>query len=271
MKLGNLAQRVATAVVAVPILLFLVFWSHPEGWQVLVALAAAAGAWEVCGMFGGDRLDRMVGIGLAWLVYGSFVRLPAWGLLALTAAVGAAFLYVLFRPKASESGQMEAAAVRLTGLLLAVVYVGLLFAYVGAMRGLASGSQWVVLLLSAVWLGDTGAYFAGRAAGRHKLYPIVSPKKTWEGAFGGLVASVVAGLVAAWWYLPGLGLEGVLLGVLPAAILGQLGDLAESVLKRSRGVKDSGSLLPGHGGILDRVDAVMFAAPVLYFYAQMSS
>ena len=131
------------------------------------------------------------------------------------------------------------------------------------------GAYWVILLLSVVWMGDTGAYFAGRAFGKHKLHPKVSPKKTWEGALGGLVASLGAGALAAGWYLPAFPWLGLVVAVLPAAILGQAGDLCESVLKRTCGVKDSGRILPGHGGILDRVDALVFAAPILVAYASI--
>jgi phosphatidate cytidylyltransferase len=130
-----------------------------------------------------------------------------------------------------------------------------------------SGSDVVVLIFLIAWVGDTGAYFAGRFLGNRKLYPAVSPKKTWAGAIGGLVGSVIAAAV-----LKVLRLDAVLTWVdvfllaVPAAMLGQLGDLAESLLKRSVGVKDSGSLLPGHGGILDRIDAVLFIAPYTYLY-----
>lgn len=122
---------------------------------------------------------------------------------------------------------------------------------------------WIILLLSLVWSGDTGAYFVGRAIGRHKLYPKVSPKKTIEGALGGLVASVAAAVIVAWGWIPELDLvHAGLIGLL-GGFSAQVGDLVESLLKRSAGVKDSGTLLPGHGGMLDRVDGVIFAFPVV--------
>jgi phosphatidate cytidylyltransferase len=124
----------------------------------------------------------------------------------------------------------------------------------------------VVLVLLVAWFADTGAYFAGRFLGNAKLYPAVSPKKTWAGAWGGLAGSVlgvtVLKLITAHW----LTWVDVFAIAIPGGVLGQLGDLAESLIKRSVGVKDSGTLLPGHGGILDRIDAVIFIAPYVYCY-----
>jgi phosphatidate cytidylyltransferase len=162
------------------------------------------------------------------------------------------------------SERMDGAADRVGRLLLGALYVGGLFAFIPLIRRFDDGVGWIFLLLAASWLGDTGAYFAGRAFGRHKLAPVLSPKKTWEGAIGGLLTSMAGavlfgwlfGLDLSWW---GIALLGGLLDV-----FGVLGDLAESMLKRAFGVKDSGSILPGHGGILDRVDSVLFAGPVLY-------
>ena len=116
------------------------------------------------------------------------------------------------------------------------------------------------------WLGDTGGYFAGRYLGKTKLYEAVSPKKTREGFFGSLGGAVCGSLLAHFWYLPTLPLvHGLLLAVVGGA-LGQMGDLVESLLKRSTGIKDSGSIVPGHGGLLDRVDALLVVSPIVYLY-----
>jgi phosphatidate cytidylyltransferase len=148
-----------------------------------------------------------------------------------------------------------------------MAYVALLFSYMVMLADLRpDGRQGLLLLFLVVWLGDTGAYFAGRALGRHKLYPAVSPKKTVEGAVGGLAGSVAGAFIARLWLLPAMTpAECVVLGA-AGAFLEQVGDLCESLLKRSAGVKDSGSVLPGHGGMLDRVDGVLFAAPLIYGY-----
>jgi len=129
------------------------------------------------------------------------------------------------------------------------------------------GPRVLLFLLVLLWVGDTLAYFTGRAVGRHKLAPEVSPGKTWEGAAANLAGSVLVGLVAARWIaVPRLHL--LVLAVL-ANLAGQLGDLTESAYKRSAGAKDSGTLLPGHGGMLDRLDSLIFAAPVVWYYFHM--
>ena len=116
------------------------------------------------------------------------------------------------------------------------------------------------------WFADTGGYFAGRFLGKHKLYEAVSPKKTVEGAIGGLAGSVRGAVLAHFWFLPSLELVPGIVLALVAGCLGQAGDLGESLLKRSFGVKDSGAIVPGHGGILDRVDALMLTAAVTFLY-----
>jgi phosphatidate cytidylyltransferase len=152
-------------------------------------------------------------------------------------------------------------------LIFSVVYVGLPLALVAELRGFSSGAWWVVLLLSITWMNDTGAYFAGRAFGRHKLLPRVSPSKTWEGFAGGLLFSLGAAFAVRAVGFPALTVADCLFLGGAAGILGPSGDLAESSLKRSFGVKDSGKVLPGHGGILDRIDALLFTAPLVYFFA----
>ncbi len=124
----------------------------------------------------------------------------------------------------------------------------------------AADPDLVILVCAVVWLGDTGAYYIGSRWGRHKLAPTISPKKSWEGAAAGLVASLVAALAWSFWKFEALDFR-VLTIAAAAAVAGQIGDLAESMIKRGAGVKDSGTILPGHGGMLDRMDSLLFAAP----------
>jgi len=153
-----------------------------------------------------------------------------------------------------------------------IVYAGLLLTTLAELKrdgGGDVGGHMVSFVLLVVWAGDTFAYFAGRFLGRHKLYPAVSPNKTWEGTFGGLLGSFAGGVVMKLAFLHHLSWLDVALLTIPGGALAQMGDLVESMIKRSTGVKDSGALIPGHGGVLDRIDAVLFFAPYVYLYFQV--
>ncbi len=151
-------------------------------------------------------------------------------------------------------------------LVLGVFYVSWLLGHLILLRNLARGEYLIFFVFLVTWSCDTGAYYTGRLLGRRPLAPQVSPNKTVEGAIGGMVGCLASAVLARWWFLPDLSLQdavglGLLLG-----ILAQLGDLTESMFKRSAGVKDSGRLLPAHGGILDKVDSLIFTAPAFYYY-----
>jgi phosphatidate cytidylyltransferase len=148
------------------------------------------------------------------------------------------------------------------------LYLGLL-AFLALVRTVPNGQGpgYVLMTLMFAWMPDSAAYFAGRAFGRTKLYEAVSPKKTREGFVGGLLGGVVGALLAHFWYLPQIPLAHAVGLAVVCACVGQLGDLVESLLKRSTDIKDSGNILPGHGGLLDRIDGLLFVAPLVYLYA----
>jgi phosphatidate cytidylyltransferase len=162
---------------------------------------------------------------------------------------------------------IEAEMARLLGFIITLIYAGLPWMIVWDLYVKEPGGRQLLLVFVVVWMGDTGGYFGGRFLGKTKLAPNKSPKKTWEGASAGLTASVAGSLVYFYWYYPELpgGITGAILVGIFGGISGQMGDLVESVIKRFTRVKDSGNLLPGHGGLLDRMDAVLFAAPVIWF------
>ena len=162
---------------------------------------------------------------------------------------------------------IEAEMARVLGFVLTLVYAGFPWIVVWDLYVREPGAKQLILVLIVVWAGDTGGYFGGRFWGKTKLSPMKSPKKTWEGAVAGLAASMIgASLYQYYVYneLPGGLMTAVFTGLL-GGISGQMGDLVESVFKRFTGVKDSGTILPGHGGLLDRIDGVLFAAPVIWF------
>ncbi len=303
MALGNLAQRALVAVIAVPILLVLLSYHRSEPTWAVLFVASLIAMFEFFAMTlpKPDRLAALVMGGLAclafywldqttvnmfassdtgWSVYTPYnadqvqrldpvaVRLlrgavTAGSAITLLLAVVVPGLYYLFRFR-----DIPSVASRFAATVTGIVYAGLLTTFLAMLKRIdpEHGASTVLLVLVVAWVSDTGAYFAGRFLGKGKLYEAVSPKKTWAGAWGGLAGSlagvIVLKLVLADW----LTWVDVVLIAIPGGILGQLGDLAESLIKRSVGVKDSGALLPGHGGILDRIDAVLFIAPYVYVY-----
>jgi phosphatidate cytidylyltransferase len=264
---SNLAVRIATALVGAPLIIALLYKGPPWGFYLLVLPATLIGAWELFNMtHPGDRLSQAIGVGMA-----------AAASLALYVADGDTRVLVtmiVVVPLAGplltlvRLGDMKTAALRACAMGFGPLYLGVPLTLLAVMRRDLGGDgpAYVVLTIMFAWFGDTGGYFAGRFLGRHKLYEAVSPKKTIEGSIGGLVGSVFGALLAHFWFLPSLSLvHGVVLAVVAGA-LGQAGDLGESALKRSTGVKDSGAIVPGHGGILDRVDALLVTSAVTFLY-----
>ena len=169
--------------------------------------------------------------------------------------------YALIRFKVdSQVAGMVAAQVQ------GIVYIPLPLALIVLIRSGEAGAFWILALLAIIFAGDTAAYYVGSYLGKHKLCPSVSPKKTIEGALGGLAANFLVGFILKLFFLPEVGWVAMLLMSILLGAVGQVGDLFESVLKRTAGIKDSGGILPGHGGILDRIDALLFAAPVAWIF-----
>jgi phosphatidate cytidylyltransferase len=265
-RLGNLATRILVAVVAVPLLLLLLYQPRHELVWAAVFAASVLTMYELFAMTLAERIDRMAALAIGAVACAGFYWLPPrWSpqICAFLFAFTAPALYYLFRP-----GDIATSAERLAYTVLGILYGGLSFGFLALLkRNLGSvGGDAIALVLATAWLSDTGGYFAGRFLGRRKLYPAVSPNKTWAGSIGGAMAALAGGFVMERWRLRGLTVLDVVVLAGVGSVLGQLGDLVESLLKRARGVKDSGDILPGHGGLLDRVDAVLFIAPWFYLY-----
>jgi phosphatidate cytidylyltransferase len=211
--------------------------------------------------------DRLPESRLAALCGGLMVFLPFLdnGSLALPGAVTVFLLFsllFLFRIRNIADAARDVAYATLS-----FIYIPLLLMHLVMLRQTPFGVQWLLVLMLIVMSNDSLAYYSGRALGRHRLYPSVSPNKSVEGALGGVLGSILGTLVARYTFFPQLSLADALLTALFIGILGQTGDLFESLLKRSFGVKDSGTIFPGHGGVLDRLDSIIFAAPATYYYA----
>jgi phosphatidate cytidylyltransferase len=262
-KLSSHQKRWLTGVfIGMPVLACIAF-GPSWGWYILVSAVAAVGLWELHGLFFPVTLCSK------WTVFsfaaGLYIPFAAyhWGSaglsLALVACLFAAFsLTVLSAPLNSEEIS------RIAVLALCWLYVPYMLSFVLLVGAAPQGRFWILFVLAVIVAGDAGAYYSGRRMGRHKLHEIVSPKKTVEGAVGGLISSVVAGSILGLIFLRHVPLIKLLLFGLLIAITGQVGDLIESMIKRNSGKKDSSALLPGHGGILDRLDSHLFAFPVMW-------
>ncbi len=261
--LSGTALRVATVVPLIPIIVWMMFAGPPWLWPTFILAAVAIGGYELMSM----KVPSSRGL-RSWSAMTSV--LFAYTILFTTSAsavYGAVLIIILGSMAWSllQDDPLHNASVRVGWLLGTPVYVGGTLAAVALVRDFEPTGAWVLLTMVLAWGSDTSAYFVGRKFGKTKLAPRISPKKTLEGSAGGLAASVVGALIMSF-FLPGLPpIDAIALGILAGAA-GQGGDLLMSVLKRSSGVKDSGGILPGHGGILDRVDALAFTAPATWAY-----
>lgn len=170
-------------------------------------------------------------------------------------------LLFLFRIRNIETAARDVALA-----LLAFLYIPFLLMHLVLLRQTPFGIQWLIVIMLIVMTNDSAAYYSGSAFGKHRLYPLVSPKKSIEGAIGGLLGSLVGTMLAKFTFFPQLTFTDAAVTAIVVGMVGQAGDLFESLLKRSFGVKDSGTLIPGHGGVLDRLDSILFAAPIAYYY-----
>ena len=251
--------RALSAIVAISVLLPAIVFGGERAMVAIVGAVVAGGLLEYSAMVDKSRrAPELLVVGLA--LYFSIIYGPP----DLTRTVCMLGVLVLFSLAMMRGLSPEEALRRGSGHVLGVAWIG---GFAACLPLLSRASlSWVWLLFAITWLGDGGAYFCGRAFGKHKLAPVVSPNKTWEGVCGGMALAVVGALgIRAWLLAEVPWIHAVVLGVLLTGT-GVLGDLAESLVKRASGVKDSGRIMPGHGGFLDRVDSLLFSAPVLFLY-----
>jgi phosphatidate cytidylyltransferase len=260
-------KRWITGLSALPFLIFLVY-KGGVFFTALVAAASLVALWEYYRMVPGAKTRRLSGIifwwgygvdlALIWVAYleGSDLILS---LLALNLLVIA--LISIFQFK-SDRSVLEVISRQLQG----IIYIPVLLSFLIFIREDSSGMIWIFILLAIIFAGDTSALYVGSYCGRRKISSAISPGKTIEGSIGGLGTNLIVGAAGKAIFLPELPWATSILFFISVGIAGQLGDFFESELKRSSGIKDSSGILPGHGGILDRIDALLFAAPVAYIF-----
>jgi len=258
-------QRILSALLLIPPFLLLVHFGSPFHFTLLISAAIALCAWEFSRLcpVGGDAglsLVTVVG-GLAWHA----ATIGEGGMAVVVTVVTVA---VLVRASLSKA-EVRASILQAAWAVLGVTYVGGLLSFASLLRMLPEGRELIYLLTFTTWAGDTAALYVGGRFGRHSLAPRISPKKTVEGALGGISATVVMAMAGSVWIWPQIGLAPAASVGLLLAIVGIVGDLCESVVKRGAAAKDSGKLIPGHGGVLDRLDSLMFACPALYVLVRL--
>jgi phosphatidate cytidylyltransferase len=256
-----LGKRILSAAILIPVVLGVIYYG---GWALFacVLLVALLATYEYA------HLVRQEGTPPALLAALVLVALltsdaqwPSLGLIYWVITFGPLFLLTVQVFRGNAPGSLATWALTVAGSL----YIGYSLSYVIRLRSMDPRGFWVMLALVGTWICDSGAYFVGVRWGRRRFFPAISPKKSWEGALGGLVSGVLSVMLLARWIFGLDLLRGMLLGVL--LVLGAtFGDLAESVIKRQVGVKDSSQLIPGHGGMLDRVDSLLFVLPIVYMF-----
>jgi len=251
------------ALIMVPPVLLLIILGPPFILQLMVLLATFFGLREYYNLVlhRSKRIERVAGIGLGLILSiiiasGAMRGIPLFLVIILLA------LSVLYM---ATSKDLSSTIPEVGMAFFGIFFIGFLLAYVSLIRNLPNGRLWVLFLIATVWAGDVSALLIGSLFGKHKLYPKISPNKTFEGLGGSIVGSIIVALAFTFLFLPRLQKGVCILLAIGIGILGQLGDFTESMLKRSAHVKDSGTLIPGHGGMLDRLDSFLFSAPFLHY------
>jgi phosphatidate cytidylyltransferase len=258
-------KRWISGLILGPLLILFILFTPPWLFLLFILLVIYLGLREFYALSSPEISPKEMGVGLILgLLWAGALYSPdpRCFLSVLTFTLLAFSIWALFQPE-----EFPLRVQKVSRHLLGLFYVALLLAHFVLMRRMETGRVLILFTLVAVYFGDTAAFYIGRAYGRKKLAPHISPGKTVEGGLGAVAGSVAGAVISKFIFFPQLPLiHALILGAATGGI-GQLGDLWESLLKRSVQVKDSGSLIPGHGGLLDRIDSVLFAAPLVYYYA----
>ena len=263
-------KRWITSLVAIPFLVLLISFGGTLWLAVVINVVCIMALWEYFRIvLNKDQKIKAISFQILALFAGSAVIWAAYfqsinmvlDIIVLNVVISTLVSLPKFK---SDSSVWEIVFKQVVG----IIYIPLFLSYIVLIRGGYNGEVWAFLLFIVVFSGDTGAYYLGSYFGKHKLCPAVSPNKTVEGALGGLAANLGSGALFKVLFLPLLPWGLSLLSFICIGIAGQIGDLFESQIKRVADMKDSGTILPGHGGVLDRIDALLFAAPVAYIFKE---
>ena len=256
-----LRQRLITAAIGLPVLLLITWFGNPW-FAVMVAVIAILGSLEFFQIVISSKIDPLSYFIIVVIVilnvspfYSAFVPKS----IVLTLSIVISLSWILFLPK------REGVFLEWVWLLAGTIYLGWMLSYWSELRNLTNGREWTYLSIFIIMASDTSAYFVGRAWGKHLMAPSISPKKTWEGAVGGLLCSIIVSVGLGIVFSLSMNFWFLLIFGLCIGLLAQIGDLVESLFKRNSGIKDSGKLLPGHGGMLDRVDSFILAGAAACF------
>jgi phosphatidate cytidylyltransferase len=263
-KSNSLFKRWLTGLMIVPVLLMIIIFGSQEVFAALVVLFILGGVWEYNNMvFGkGFLVEKIEGLVFAIIIpllvlTGNHQYIPA------ALAFSILFVFIVFILSINESTYDFIVVAK---VIFGIMYIPFLMSYFITLRLMENGIVWIVFVLVLAFIGDIVALYVGKYFGKHKLVPLVSPGKTVEGFMGLVLSSTAACLIFAYFFLPDVSLVKIGILAFVGSIIGQLGDICESAIKRSYGLKDASSLLPGHGGILDRLDCLIFIAPFVYYY-----
>jgi phosphatidate cytidylyltransferase len=262
--MGHIEKRKVWAGLGlIPPIVLVIALLHSSVLHLMVLLATFLGLREYYNLVlpHSKWIERAVGIGLGLILslvisFGDMKEISPFLVIILL------ILAVLFM---AASQDLSSTTSKMGIALFGILFVGFLLAYVSLIRNMPNGRLWVLFLIITVWAGDIFALLIGSFLGRHKLYPKISPNKTFEGLGGAVAGSIIVALVFSWLFIQNLKMGSCILLAMGLGILGQLGDFTESMVKRSAQVKDSGNLIPGHGGMLDRLDSFLFSAPFFHY------
>ena len=256
-------KRIVSAIVFLPVFFLIVQYGNHVIFFIFLSTILLTALFEFYTLLdqNGQKCMIYTGMILGWFIsFSFFSNQNQLILFSMVLLIMGTFIVKLFSKQ-----PINARVEKISNTLFGVLYIGLLLSHLIFIRKDDQGRLLIFMLFFIIWSGDTFSYYIGTLIGKHPLALVISPNKTFEGALGGLLGSLGAALLAKYWFYPNISVaNSIILGV-ATGIAGQIGDLCESMLKRNLKVKDSGFLIPGHGGLLDRLDSVLFSAPVFYY------